>query len=823
MNNFDLDLSGSWLLEDSLGEFHLETSLPGNVHLALLEADLIPDPFLYDNERKVQWISERDWTYSRTLEIESGSPLLEEGAHLKIDRVDTLATLSVNQKEVFEFDNAHKSWRIPLHSILHAGSNQISLLFRSPVLWVNEKAKAQHLPEWKGPLEIAGRAHLRKASCNFGWDWGPVLTTSGVLGNLHLENRFGNPSLENVYLRQEHFGDELVVLKIEAPELNLDPAMRLHCKVLDPTGSTTFNFSFQSFESHEIHIAIPNPMKWWCNELGEAHLYHVDLEIRTQDGSVLDQRSDKIGLRTIKLVTEKDEWGESFRFEINGVPFFAKGANWIPADAIFNRMKDTDYESLLQSSVDANMNMIRIWGGGIYETEIFYNLCDRLGLLVWQDFMFACSSYPANDPAFLANVKGEAEQQVRRLRNRTCIALWCGNNELEQGLVGKMWTKYHMAWSDYDKLFEDLLPEVTGRLDPDRDYWPASPHTPGNRKDFNNPDVGDAHLWDVWHKKKPFEWYRTAYHRFCAEFGFQSFPEPKVVHRFTEEKDRSVNSDVMELHQRSPVGNSLIMHYMKDWFNDPEDFDETLWLSQILQGLAIKYAVEHWRRNMPRCMGTLYWQLNDCWPVASWSSIDYFHNWKALHYDAKRFYAPLLISCVENVFNRTMEVFISNDRTDSFDGVYHWRLETFKGDILASSKLPIHSEALSSKSVDLVELKDHASFANEDVIFFTWLEDRDAKIISDNFATFVKPKDLRLENADLDISIIASQSDSYIATISAQKPAMWVWLSLDKKNVRFSNNFFSLRSGESKEVEIWASGLSLAEIKNATRLHQLRS
>ncbi len=835
MNNFELDLAGPWSLIDDQKKHAIQGNLPGNIHLDLLSHNIIPDPFLFDNERKVQWVSDRDWSYSRDFELSKDDPLLSAETYLDMTEVDTLATLFINGKELASFNNFHRRWKVDVGEHLVAGQNTIKLDFASPVNFVKEKAAKQHLPEWCGPLEIKGRGHLRKAACNFGWDWGPVVTTSGVLGHIKLRKDHG-PEIADYYLKQDHADEDLVVLSIEGVCKELPDGFAVSCRFLDPDGTTVFDHQITSTSENQepqttnhkpnensFSVSIPSPRLWWCKGLGDPDLYELRLSILDSKGKTVDEKNQKVGIRKIRLVTEKDTWGESFHFEINDVPIFAKGANWIPGDAIFNRMTELDYASLLNSSVDANMNMIRIWGGGYYEKEIFYDLCDELGLLVWQDFMYGCSAYPCNDPDFLENAKIEAEEQIVRLRNRTCLALWCGNNELEQGLVGKGWTKEHMSWEDYDKLYNGILANATAALDPETNYWPASPHTPhGQRDDFNNPTMGDAHLWDVWHGKQPFEWYRTADHRFCAEFGFQSFPEPKVVNAFTKPEDREINSPVMELHQRSPVGNSLIMKYMKDWFRDPKDFDQALWLSQLLQALAIKYAVEHWRRNRPRSMGTLYWQLNDCWPVASWSSIDYHHNWKALHFAAKKFYAPILISVVEDPRALTMDIHISNDSRDSFEGRFHWSLETCSGELLSEGKEVVLIRELSSSPVTLIDLTESVSGMEKDVIFFVTLEDIEGQIISENCSSFVKPKDLSLADPGLSFDIQSDKEDgSYLLSIKAKRPSPWVWLSTSHDQTLFSDNFFAMKSNETRQILVESSEHSGVHLNEMIHLHSI--
>jgi beta-mannosidase len=540
------------------------------------------------------------------------------------------------------------------------------------------------------------------------------------------------------------------------------------------------------------------------------------------DGTVLDTASKRIGLRTLRLRRNKDKWGESFEFVVNGIPFFSKGACWIPADTFAPNLKDDDYRDLIQSAAAANMNMLRVWGGGFYEADIFYDLCDELGICVWQDFMFACATYPTFEDKFLENVRQEVKDNVKRLLHHPCIALWCGNNEMEQGWVGDKWNDTQMSWEDYSRLFDKLLPDLLHELDPERDYWPCSPHSPlGNREDFNNPNWGDAHLWDVWHGKQPFEWYRTALHRFCSEFGFQSFPEPKTANAYTEPQDRNITSYVMEHHQRSGIGNTTIITYMLDWFRLPGDFDSTLHLSQILQGMAMKYAVEHWRRNMPRTMGTLYWQLNDCWPVASWSSIDYHHRWKALHYMAKIFYAPLLISGVENAETGTVEIFITSDLIKPVKGEISWELTDVDGNSIHKGDQTVEIAYGSSRCVRVLELaEDIKRYGPRNLML--WLELKvKGEVVSTNFVSFVKPKHLELLRPEIKTDII-KQGDEYIATLTTKAPALWTWLELKDIDAHFSDNYFHLIPGKPLEITIHTyKPLSLAIIKKNLRVQSL--
>ena len=416
--------------------------------------------------------------------------------------------------------------------------------------------------------------------------------------------------------------------------------------------------------------------------------------------------------------------------------------------------------------------------------------------------MFACGTYPAYDRDFMANVQCEAVDNVKRLRHHACIALFCGNNEIEQGLVSERWTERTMSWHDYDRLFGQLLRRVVKQWAPQTSYWPGSPHTPkGDRADFNNADAGDAHLWGVWHGKKPFEWYRECQHRFVSEFGFQSFPHPKTVRAYTEPGDRNITSFVMEHHQRSPIGNTTIISHMTEWFLFPKDFDSTLWLSQIQQGMAMKYACEHWRRIMPRSMGALYWQLNDCWPVASWSSIDSFGRYKALHYMARHFFAPLLVSGVEDSKKGTVSVFVSNDQREAVRGRVRWVATTATGKQLADGSLAAEVAAGKSAKSGTVRLsKLLEKYDRHDLL--VWLELRVGKhIVSENLVSFSRPKHLRLLDPEIRATVRA-KSTAYEVTLSAKRVALWSWLDLSQAEARFSDNFFHLRPGQKKKITV---------------------
>ena len=818
------DLTGPWTLRRAGQKQTFPAVVPGCVHTDLLAAGEIEDPFQRDNEERVQWVGEADWIYERTFEMEEIPE--EKQVLLRCEGLDTLATLFVNDMEIGCTDNMYRTWEFDIRHVLCSGRNKITIRFDSAVEAIAEKRAIRKLPGWGSSRDIEGRAWLRKEPCNFGWDWGPVLVTAGIWRAISVMT-FDAARLADVEVAQDHAEGGGVRLDIAVTAEVHDAAAPLEALVkVSYKGGVVASSRVQLADgAGQVRLAIKNPQLWWPNGMGEQPLYEVGVEL-WRDRTVLDQTTRRIGLRTLRLDRHADEWGESFQFVVNGVPFFAKGANWIPGDAFVTRMTRVEYARLIKAAVVANMNMLRCWGGGIYENAAFYDLCDEYGLCVWQDFMFACSTYPAFDAGWMANVKVEAEQNVRRLRHHPSLALWCGNNELEQGMVGDQWDDRSMSWSDYGKLFDELLPEVVKRLDPHRDYWPCSPHTPppGERKEFNDPTRGDGHLWEVWHGRKPFEWYRTAMHRFCSEFGFQSFPEPRMVATYTAAEDRNVTSYVMEHHQRSGIGNAVILQYMLEWYRMPAGFENALWLSQIQQGMAIKYAVEHWRRNRPRCMGALYWQLNDCWPVASWSSLDYAGRWKALHYMARRFYAPVLVSGVEDADHGTVEVHLANDHQRPFRGEVAWRVTRVDGTLLREGSKKITVDAGSSARQTTLKLADLLKkHGPRDLLVWLVAHDEQDTQVSWNIVSFCRPKHMELLPPRIRMDIRPWDDNSYAVTLTARHPALWVWLALEGQDAKYDDNFICIEPERPVRIRVTpAARLKLEAFRQALRVSSIR-
>ncbi len=799
-----IDLAGDWTVwrKDTPSD-RIPATVPGCIHTDLLAADEIPDPFYRDNEDDLMWIGESDWVYQRTFNVDE--ELLEEDQLLlRCEGLDTLATITLNDEQIARTKNMFRTYEFDIKSLLQSGENTIRITFDSPTEYGQKRMEQdRHMAGGNNAHRLGGIQWLRKEQCNFGWDWGPKCVTCGIWRPIKLV-AFSQARIEDTHIRQTHRNDGSVDLDISVDTGDSGRAR------LQTTVSVSFNDDevvsdsdwMEDGDSH-ISLNIEDPQLWWPNGMGPQNLYSVTIELRDDADEVIDRDEKRVGLRRLELVREPDQWGESFHFAVNGIPFYARGANWIPTDVFQTRVTEEQYRDLLESAADAHMNMIRVWGGGIYEEDEFYDLCDELGLCVWQDFMFACGAYPADDPDFMRNCEQEFIDNIQRLRHHPSIALWCGNNELEQ--IGHVCTdadESQMSWVEYARLFDQLIPEILSEEDPDRPYWPSSEHSPlGNREDSTNPNWGDAHLWEVWHGKKPFEWYRTAYHRFCSEFGFQSFPEPKTVESYTEPGDRNVTAPVMEHHQRSGIGNQTIMHYMLSWYRLPMGFENTLWLSQIQQGLAIKYAVEHWRRNMPRCMGALYWQLNDCWPVASWASIDSFGRWKALHYMARRFFAPVLISGLEKPDDCAVEVHLTSDRLDTKQLDLKATVTDCEGNVLRRETQAYDAPANATSHVTTLELEDLVETHGQDGLL-VWLEAReDDELLSSNLVTFVHPKSMALEQPQLEATLDREQG-SMVATVTTNKPALWTWLFADDTAVQCSDNFFCLPPWQERTVQI---------------------
>jgi len=810
-------LIGDWQFRQTGTDEWLPARVPGGVHTDLLAAGRIPDPFVADNEKRVQWVAESDWEYRHTFTVDA--EILSEGhVFLVCDGLDTLAEVTLNGRLVGKTENMFRQYRWDVKAHLRQGSNELVILFRSPVQYI--AARQAERPMHGVRQAIPGGPYLRKAPCQFGWDWGPQLPPTGIWKDIRLEGR-SVAWLEDVHLRQYHQDGEVTVAATLTVERWRDtPLMAVLC-VTDPSGYPIREVHAQiTAGSQTLEIPIEQPQLWWPNGYGDQPLYKVEVSLLAENG-MHDRRTFQVGLRTIELRQEEDEWGQSFTFVVNGVPIFAKGADWIPADSFPTRIGDEHLEGLIRSAVAAHQNMLRVWGGGLYEEERFYDLCDRYGLLVWRDFAFACSIYPLHEEAFLQNVRAEAVENIRRLRHRASLALWCGNNEMEWGWVQWGWNMPGLQdlRGAYDRFFHHILPELCAAKDPDRAYWPSSPSSGTPFKDPNGQERGNTHYWDVWHGRQPFTAYREQYPRFMSEFGFQSLPPLETIRTYADEADWNMTSYVMEYHQRSYGGNGLMIAQMADTFCMPRDFESLVYLSMVLQAEGIRYGVEHWRRNRHRVGGTLYWQLNDCWPVASWSSLDYFGRWKALHYAARRFYAPVLLSIEDDP--PQMGVYVTSDLTEAWAGAVRWSLENLDGEVLTQGQEVVSAAPLASTRVCTLDFDRYVSDDNcRQVVFVCELRRGDLRLAL-CVATFAPNKHLCLTDPSLVVEV-HRDGRQLVFEVTAQTLARFVELALDGADVVFSDNYFDLPAGRTVTVTCsLPQGWTLERAQEALRVRSL--
>ena len=681
-------------------------TVPGDIHLDLLANSLIPEPFLRDNESRLQSLADSSWQYRTSIHADAA---LLRRPHIEIvfDGLDSEAEVQLNGHSILDATDAFRGFRVDAKPWLRLGPNELLVTFPPPA---QSAARLAVADRWRGKTPAADKTYLRKPAYEYGWDWGPTFVTSGIWQPVILE-AWDDARIDDLYLRQRNIQPTLA--RIEAQilvvasraqhatltlvfGLSTDPPTRRHT-LIQPV----------NLIPGDNHLVLPveirNPALWYPNGYGAQPLYTCKATLSALPAApALDTRDAQTGLRSVLLRRDPDQWGRSFEFVVNGIPIFAKGADVIPFDSFPSRVTEPQYRRILQSAKDANMNMVRDWGGGYYESETYYRIADQLGIMIWQDFMFGNDWQPGSD-AFRQQVAAEAEYQVTRLRNHPSIVLWCGNNETEMSL---RWAKNDMVktldtaghvriWQDYLLLFSSTLPSVVATLNPETPYWPSSPSA--NYQDDLPPGqhTGDSHNWDVWHGRVPFSTYETHNERFVSEYGFQSFPALPTIESFTDEPDRaSIFTTVMLAHQKNDEGNSIIHDYMLRDYAEPKDFPSFLYASQVLQAEGIKLGAEHLRRIRPQNMGSLFWQLNDCWPVASWSSIDYYGRWKALQFYARRFYSPLLVS--PHVEDGALAVYVVSDKTTPQQAELRLRLIAFTGSVLSDDRKPIAIPALSS-------------------------------------------------------------------------------------------------------------------------------
>jgi beta-mannosidase len=814
-------LAGHWEFRQAGTQEWLPGRVPGGVHTDLMALGRIPDPFVGDNEKRVQWVAEADWEYRSSFSC-SAELLQEEKILLLCEGLDTLATLTLNGHELGHTSNMFRQYEWEVKSYLHLqGYNELIIRFASPVKYAAEK---QALRPMAGvPQAITGGPHLRKAPCQFGWDWGPQLPPIGIWKGIQLEG-YSGARITDVRLRQKHNNGQVsVALSLSFMRWGKSE-LTSRVRITAPDGANYEKLAqSEGVNELELEVTIPEPQLWWPNGYGEQPLYRVEVSLMTQgDGGAMmaDSKKYQMGLRTIELMQQDDKWGRNFQFVVNGVPILAKGANWIPADSFPTRISNEWLEGLISSAAESHQNMLRVWGGGFYEDERFYDLCDQYGILVWQEFIFSCSIYPLDEAGFLENVRQEVIHNVRRLSHRASLALWCGNNEMEWGWVDWNWNRSDLddLKIAYDQFFHHTLPSWCRAEDPDHTYWPSSPSSGAPFQNPNGQRQGDAHYWDVWHGGRPFTAYRSQFPRFMSEFGFQALPPLATINTYAEEADWNMTSYIMEQHQKNANGNSLIIRQMLDTFRMPKDFQSLVYLSQVLQAEGMRYGVEHWRRHPERVAGILYWQLNDCWPVASWSSLDYFGRWKALHYAARRFFAPVMLSIEDNPPEQA--VYVSNETLMPWEGLVRWSVEMLDGELLANGEIKVE---IAPQSATQVYASDFSELITEEnvrkLVFVAELSQGD-HFISRQTAFFAPIKHLAL--AEPDISMETHEEEGMLMMkLRARSLALLVEVGLRGEDVIFSDNYFNLPA--TRRVEICCPMPDGWKFEQAKKALQVRS
>ena len=789
-------LTEGWQLRKA-GEEPQPAVVPGTVYTDLLRNGNMEDPFWKDNEIRALALMDFDYEYQAVFDCDA-QMLKKDRVLLHFDGIDTIADIYVNETKVGSAYNMHRVWEYDVKALLKETGNALRVVLHSPTKYIQEEFKKCRTLGSEDAMD--GFVHLRKAHCMFGWDWGAHLPDAGIFRKVSLIG-IDRARIDNVYVAQKHENGQVTLeFKVETETAAAGAKLHYAVEITAPSGEVL------RAENSPKELRITEPELWWPNGYGSQPLYGVKVTLFSGD-EALDIWERRIGLRTLTMHIEKDQWGESFAHEVNGITVFAMGADYIPEDHLLGRVTPETTKKLLLQCKAANFNTIRVWGGGYYPEDWFFDLCDELGLMVWQDFMFACAVYELT-PEFKANIRQEFIDNVKRIRHHASLGLWCGNNEMEM-FVGENhhWVTKKTEVRDYLIMYEELIPDVLKEYDPQTFYWPASPSSGGSFDEPNSPDRGDVHYWTVWHGNKPFSEYRKYFFRYASEFGFQSFPSKKTVETFTDDpKDMNIFSYIMEKHQRQYGANGKIMNYMQQTYLYPSGFELAIYASQLLQADAIRYGVEHFRRNRGRCMGAIYWQLNDCWPVVSWSSIDYCGRLKALQYYAKRFFAPLMLSCQEEgmmsqeadmnrehfVFEKSIRLNVANETRCAEKVHVRWALRSADASVVSQWEEDVEVPALTSVWLDKMELPEADIFSQ----YVSYEMEKDGKIISSGTVIFSYPKYFRYEDPKLSYEI---DGDEII--VRAHAYAKSVEILNENEDLILEDNYFDMNAGE-KRVKV---------------------
>lgn len=812
-----LNLFGDWHLSCKENGMVWQTTLPGDVQSTLIAAGDLDDPYVGMQENEAQWVDKRHWTYFRSFEVDAAM-LAYDHVYLNAEMVDTLATFRINGKKILSTDNQFRRYRVDVAKVLVEGVNKMEIAFEPPLKEAARRAAAYPLDmPYTTNNRVKHLNHLRKTACHGGWDWGVCLVLTGIYGDLSL-HACNMARIEHVCTTQHHGKNvcdvdvTVELFAVKAGQVQLD--IELAGQQINQT--ITVQPGKQNLTNR---ITIKKPRLWWPAGHGDQPLY--DLSVRVGDQCV----SKRLGLRHIRWDNSRDSIGTQMTLYVNHKPIFCKGANWIPADGLSTLQTDDVFERLIDDAVDANMNMLRVWGGGQYERARFYELCDEKGMMLWHDLMFACQLYPFDD-AFIANVAQEIDFQVKRLRDHASMVLWCGDNEVE-GALG--WFEQSRKHHDTYLVAYDRLNHANGKAvtqaDPNVTYWPSSPSNgPGHQGNvWDNDASGDMHYWAVWHHGKSFDAYYDVIPRFCSEFGYQSFSSIDLVRKYIDPSQFNPTSPQMEHHQRNPRGNSLIMEMFTRYFRMPTSFQSTLYLSQVQQAVAIKTAVEYWRSLRPVCMGTLIWQLNDNWPVASWSSIEYDGSWKQLHYHAKRFYEPVMVTLFHKADDIVQVVGI-NDHFKAAKLELKLQLVDFAGKVHKKWTRELSVPASTSKVLMTLPIAQLPIARNEGVLLadvvVTDADGSKKTLRNTHFMDLYK----RCELADATVTAdIKQQGKAFVIQLKTDKPAFFVTCAFTHVAGVFDDNSIDLLPGKTTKLKFTPrQDVTLAQLKKALHVTHLR-
>ncbi|TCC88729.1 glycoside hydrolase family 2 protein [Pedobacter frigiditerrae] len=801
----EIKLHSNWQFHKAGENEWLKSTVPGTVHTDLLDNKKIKDPFYRTNEKEIQWISVSDWEYKTNIVVDS-LLLLNENIDLVMEGLDTYADVYVNNNKILSANNMFLAWKKPIRTYLKKGNNELRVYFHSPI---NKVMPAYNSLGYHVPVSNNDQANervsifIRKAGYHFGWDWGPRLVTSGIWRPIYL-SCWNDAKIEDLFIKQKLLKPHQASLDAEMEVYSSTSGVRLVEVLIDEDHKVLLSkrvYFSKGVNKVNVPFELENPILWWPKGFGNQKLYTFN--VRVKDGErILAFKQVKKGLRDIEVVQDSHEKGKSFYFKVNGVPIFIKGANYVPQDNFLTRVTNEKYRHVIETADASNINMLRVWGGGIYENDIFYDLCDEKGILVWQDFMFACALYPPLTD-LKKNIYDEAVQNVKRLRNHPSIAIWCGNNEIVQFMNENYWgqTKANfrtpadsLAVIDtYAEIFHNILPSALKAYDDEKFYWSSSPNGENYSTNFSaGTTTGDLHYWGVWHGKKPFSEYNKVIPSFMSEYGFQSFPEIESVNKFAIPADFSIDSEVMKAHQRSTIGNGTIVHYMKEMYKVPQRFSDFLYVGQLLQADGIKTAIEAQRRAMPYCMGSIYWQLNDCWPVASWSSMDYYGRWKALQYAVKKAYSEVLISTI--LEEETVKIYIVSDKRENIKATLRIQLIDFNGKILSEVNKDVNVIGNNSAVYYSQLEKELIKNADKRKTFLKTTLFVNNQQITDQIFYFDLQKNLLLDKSKLQWEL-KKDLNNYKIILKSDKLIKNLKISLEDENIVFSDNYLDILPG----------------------------